>query len=126
MKRKQVQRKNQEAVTKLIDLQRAVEKVQLLEVWSWECASNSQFFCYECCADTLRITERVVVEGSAAAPLQTYTAILPGSKFNVALLRLVMQEATRALFKVRPEVRIKIYVDDKKVAHANKNGRRSN
>ena len=69
---------------------------------------------------------RVVVEGSAAAPLQTHTAILPGGKFNVVLLRLVMQDATRAVFNVRPEVRIKIYVDDKKVAHANKKGRRSN
>ena len=99
MKLKQVQRKNPEAVTKLIDLEKAVEKVQLLEVWSWECASNSQFFCYECCADTLRITERVVVEGSAAAPLQTHTAVLPGSKFNVVLLRLVMQDVHESCFQ---------------------------
>ena len=58
---------------------------------------------------------RVVVEGNAAAPLQTYTAILSGSKFNVVLLRLVMQDAQSTVFNVRPEVRIKIYVDDKKL-----------
>ena len=35
---------------------------------------------------------RVVFEGSAAAPVQSYTAILPGSLFCVVLLRLVMQD----------------------------------
>ena len=47
------------------------------------CTSNSQFCCYAFCA-------RVVSEGSAAAPLHTDTAILPGSEFSVVLLRLVM------------------------------------
>ena len=42
---------------------------------------------------------RVVIEGSAAAPAKTYTAIFSGSQFSVVLLRLVMQDAMRAVFK---------------------------
>ena len=45
------------------------------------CIANSQFCCHACCA-------RVVSEGSAASPVHTDTAILPGSEFSVVLLRI--------------------------------------
>ena len=54
-------------------------------------------------------SERVVFEGSAAALVQTYTAIWPGSKLSVVLLRLVMQDAMRKVFDTYPEVRIKCF-----------------
>ena len=47
-------------------------------------------------------------EGSAAAAVRSYTAILPGSNFRVALLRLVMQDAERTDVDENPEVNIKI------------------
>ena len=67
----------------------------------------------------------VAFEGSAASPVQSYTAIWPGSRCSVMFLRLVMQDATRAVFRVYPEVRTKVYVDDTKVQGANRNGQRS-
>ena len=41
-------------------------------------------------------------EGSAAAPVQTYTAIWSGSKFSVVFLSLVMQDAMSAVSDVWP------------------------
>ena len=56
-------------------------------------------------------------EGSAATPVQTHTAILPGSKFRVVLMMFVVQDALRSVFKVWPEVRSNIHVDGKKKLH---------
>ena len=56
-----------------------------------------------------------VPKAGSAAPWQAHTAMLSGSKFRVALLRLVMQDALRAVFKVWPEVSIKVYVEDEKL-----------
>ena len=53
---------------------------------------------------------RAVPEDCAAEPGQTYTASLPGGKFSVVLLRLVMQDARRPVFNVWSEVRIMVDV----------------
>ena len=53
--------------------------------------------------------QRVVFEGSAAAPVQTHTAMLPRSKLSAVLLRLVLQGAASAVFEVWPEVLMKVY-----------------
>ena len=66
---------------------------------------------------------RVVFEGSAVAPVQPHTALVAGSTFRVVLLRLVLQDAVRADFKVWPEVRIETYVVDKKLHLQTKNRR---
>ena len=55
----------------------------------------------------------IVFEGSSAGPVQTYTAILPGSRLSVVSLRLVVQDAMRHVFDVYPEARIKVYVADR-------------
>ena len=79
--------KDRGAVTTLIDLQKAFEGVQLIV----EC---------QVAGATAVYSVRVILtlglgdfEGSAAVPMQTYAAILPGSTFGLVLLRLVMQEA---------------------------------
>ena len=58
------------------------------------------------------VKERLFSRAVLQHQWQTYTAILPRSHFNVVLLRLVMQDAARAVFDVWSEVRIKVYVDD--------------
>ena len=56
---------------------------------------------------------RISFECCTSALAQTYTAVLPGTKFGVVLLRLVLQDALWAVFDVYPEVRIESYVDEK-------------
>ena len=46
--------------------------------------------------------------------MQTSTAIFPGNQFSAVLRRLVMQDAIKAVFEVKPEVRMKVSLDDKK------------
>ena len=46
--------------------------------------------------------------------MQTSTAIFPGNQFSAVLRRLVMQDAMKAVFEVKPEVRIKCCSDGKK------------
>ena len=43
---------------------------------------------------------RVQYEGSVAEPLQTITAILPGSKWGCLLLRMVLQDALGEVTKI--------------------------
>ena len=54
---------------------------------------------------------RVQFEGCVAEPLQTTTAIFPGSKWSVLLLRTVMQEAMSEVLNVYPQLMMKVYVD---------------
>ena len=61
------------------------------------------------------------LEGSTAASVQPYTANLPRNKFSV-----VRQEPMRAVFKVWPEVRSTVHVDDKKFVCKHQSGRRDN
>ena len=64
------------------------------------------------CGD-FSLQRRVVFSGSAAAPVKTYKAILPGSRFSALYLRLVRQDAMRAVFDVLANVRINVYAHDK-------------
>ena len=57
---------------------------------------------------------RVVFQGSAAAPVKTRTAILPGRGCSVVWLRSVVQDAMRPVFIVWSEVKIKVYADDRR------------
>ena len=84
-------------ITMFVDLQRAVKTVLVLRML---CG----YFSHQ---------TRVVFVCGAAAPVPTYTAMLLVSRFSVVLLRLVMLDAMRAVFNVWPEVRTKVYVDDK-------------
>ena len=54
-------------------------------------------------------------ENSISDPVATITAILPSSGWLVLLLRIVTRDAVARLFKLNPEVRWKVYVDDIKL-----------
>ena len=55
---------------------------------------------------------RVQFEGCAAEPLQTITAILPGSKWSCLLLRIVLQDALREVTKIYHPLKLRVFVDD--------------
>ena len=45
-------------------------------------------------------------------PLQTFNAMLPGSKKSVLLVRTVMQDALSEVLNLIPKLRMKAHVDD--------------
>ena len=64
---------------------------------------------YECCEDTLS-TRRKQFEGCVAEPLQTITAILPGSMWSCLLLRSVLQDASSEVTKIYPSATIEWFL----------------
>ena len=76
---------DQEASALVLDPAKAFERVSLLVVWAWATHFEHQ--------------RRVQFEGCAAEPLQTITAILPGSKWSCLLLRIVLQDALSEVTK---------------------------
>ena len=55
---------------------------------------------------------RVQFQGCVAEPLQTITAILPGSKWSCLLLRVVLQDASTEVTKFYPPLKMRAFVDD--------------
>ena len=55
---------------------------------------------------------RVQFEGCVAEPLQTITAILPGSKWSCLLLRIVLQDALSEVMKNYSPLKLRVFVDD--------------
>ena len=80
------------AVALVLDFAKAFERVSFLVVWAW-----ATHFCFPrkilrvLCGFFERQT-RVQFEGCVAEPLQTVTAILPGSKWSCLLPRIVLQD----------------------------------
>ena len=66
---------------------------------------------------------REQVEGCVAEPLQTITAIMPGSKWSCLLLRIVLQDALSDVTKIYPPLKLKVFVDDIKAFLKGKTGR---
>ena len=82
-----------------------------------ECISHAQSYCY---AGHLAHQRRISFDGSAAAAVRTHTAILPGSRFSFALSRLVMQDATRAVFSMCIQKRESKFILMSEKQHASK------
>ena len=55
---------------------------------------------------------RVQFEGRAAELLQSFTTILPGSKWSCWLLRVVLQELLSEVTQIYPLLELKVFVDD--------------
>ena len=55
---------------------------------------------------------RVQFEVFVVEPLQTITAILPGSKWSCLLLRIVLQDALSEVTKIYPCLKLRVFVDD--------------
>ena len=51
-------------------------------------------------------------EGCVAEPLQTITAILPGSKWSCLLLRIVLQDALSDVTHIYPPLKLWVFVND--------------
>ena len=90
------------AVAVVLDLAKAFERVSLPVVWAL--ATHFSFP-----RNILRVLygffeqqRRVQLEGCVAEPLQTITAILPGSKWSCLLLRVVLQDALSEVTKFNP------------------------
>ena len=52
---------------------------------------------------------RVQFEGCVAEPLQTMSAIFPGSKWSCLLLRVVLQDALSEVTKFYPPLKLKVF-----------------
>ena len=48
-------------------------------------------------------------EGCVAEPLQTITAILPGSKWSCLFLRIVLQDALSEVTKICPSLKLRFF-----------------
>ena len=83
------------------DLAKAFERVSLLLV----------LFPKEDLASAVR-QRRVQFEGCAAEPLRTITAILPGSKWNCLLLRIVLQDALSEVTKIYSSLKLRVFLVD--------------
>ena len=55
---------------------------------------------------------RVQFVGCVAEPLQTITAILPGSKWSCLLQRIVLQDALSEVAKINPPLELRVFVDE--------------
>ena len=51
-------------------------------------------------------------EGCAAEPLQTITAVLPGSKRSCVLLRIVLQDALSEVAKIYLPLKLRVFLHD--------------
>ena len=65
-----------------------------------------------CYAGTFEDQRRGRFEGCEADPLQTITAILPGSKWSCLLLRIVLQDALSDVTKIYPLPKLRVFVGD--------------
>ena len=55
---------------------------------------------------------RVQFKGCVEEPLETTTAILPGSKWSCLLLRIVLQDAPSEVTNFNPPLKFRVFVDD--------------
>ena len=99
------------AVTIVVDLAKAFERVQLSVVWHWAkqfwlSAKNIQSTLRNCAH-----ARKVIFENEASEPSVTVTVILPGSIWSVLLLRIVKQEAMSNIIRENPEQRVSVGVD---------------
>ena len=65
-----------------------------------------------CCAVNYEHQRRVQFEGCVAEPLQTISAILPGSKGSCLLLRIVLQDTFSEVTKIYLPLKLGVFVDD--------------
>ena len=84
---------DQGAVALVLDLANAFERVSLPVVWAWATHFSFPRKILRVLYGHFEHQRRVQFEGCVAEPLQTITAILPGSKWSCLLLRIVLQDA---------------------------------
>ena len=102
--------KAQGAITLVLDLAKASERVSLPVVWPWATKFNfPRQMLWELCG-SFEHHRRVQFEGWVAELLQTITAILPGSKWSCLPLRSVLQDASSEATKIYPPLKLMVFV----------------
>ena len=92
----------QAAITLVPDLATALERESLPVVWDWASHFNLRKKILHVQRGYFEHRRRVQFAGCVAEPLQTITAILPGSKRSCLALRIVLQDALSEVMKVYP------------------------
>ena len=96
----------------VLDQAKALERVSLPVVWAWATRFSFPRKILRLLCWYFEQQRRVQFEGCAAGPLQTITAILPGSKWSFLFLRIVLQDALSEVTKIYPFLKLRVFVDD--------------
>ena len=102
----------QGAVAMVLDLAKAFERVSLPVVWAWATHFSFPRRILRVLCGYFEHQRRVQLEGCAAEPLITITAILPGSKWSCLLLRIVLQDALSEVTQNYLPLKLRVFVDD--------------
>eukprot|EP00973_Karenia_brevis_P044120 6113658-Karenia_brevis.AAC.1 len=94
-------------ITVVMDLVKAFERVQLWQVWRWGMYYNFPPELLAMVLTYFSYARRLQVMGSFTEQLQTWTAIVAGSKFSVAILRLVLMWPMDQLLDMWPSLSLK-------------------
>ena len=100
------------AVALVLYLARGSERVSLPVVWSRATHFSSPKKILRVLRGYCEHQRRVQFEGCVAEPLQTITAILPGSKWSCLLLLIVLLDALSEVAKIYPPLKLRVVVDD--------------
>ena len=87
--------------------------MQLIVVWQWRVYYNISVLLLHTLGGHFAHQKRVAIEGSVVAPVQTFTARVPGGWFSVVWLRLVNAGCHDSGFQ--SVTRITVHIDDKKL-----------
>ena len=98
-------------VALVLDLAKAFERVSFPVVWAWATHFSFTRKVLRVLCGYFEHQRQVQFEGCAAEPLQTVTAILPGSKWSCSLLRIVLQDALSEVTKIYPPLNLRFFVD---------------
>ena len=99
------------AVTLVLDLAKAFERVGLPEVWAWATHFSFPKKILRVLCGCFEHQRRAQFEGYAAEPLQTITAILPGSRWSCLLLLVVSQDALSEVTIIYPPLKLRVFVE---------------
>ena len=105
-------KEDQGALALVLDLAKALERVSFPVVWAWTTQLSFLRKISRVPCGYFEHQRRVEFEGCVAEPLQTITAILPGSEWSRLLLRIVLQNALSELTKFHPPLKLRVVVDD--------------
>ena len=92
--------KDQGAVALVLDLTKAFERVSLPVAWAWATHFDFPKKILRVLCGYFEHQRRVQFEGRVAEPLQTITAMLPGSTWSCVLFRNVLQDALSEVTKM--------------------------
>ena len=103
---------DQGALALVLDLANALERVSLPVVRAWATHFSFRRKILRVLCGCFEHQRRVQFEGCAAEPLQTITAILPGSVWSCLLPCIVLQDALSEVTQIYPPLQLRVFVDD--------------